>query len=270
MVLTKEQKDNDLVKSLLNSNFSEEVVASWINSGSINLVKSIEDIAPKGKEGDEDDKEKSCGADKKVMNKSADTKKVEDEEDNDGSEDEGDAEGAVKKKSCSAPKTENMGKETDTSMPNVMKSITEDIMGKVTESNADIMKSIPNLINEAMAPITEKFEKSLDGMRRAIEAFGTAAPSFKGAGLTQSVIEKSIGDNGFQKDDKGKMSLSISKDRTLVRELIQKSIEEEGDSAIKKSLMDNTLNYVLDPIAGAIGEPAAIYLYGKKGIKLTE
>ena len=41
-VLTSEQKEDALVKSLLSSDFSEETVAEWIATGAIDLAKSTQ------------------------------------------------------------------------------------------------------------------------------------------------------------------------------------------------------------------------------------
>ena len=41
-VLTSEQKEDALVKSLLSSDFSEETVAEWIATGAIDLSKSTQ------------------------------------------------------------------------------------------------------------------------------------------------------------------------------------------------------------------------------------
>ena len=107
-------------------------------------------------------------------------------------------------------------------------------------------------------------------MKTAIELFGKQAPSFKTSGLSQAIIEKSIAEGGGIKDQVGKTSLSASRDRLVVRELILKSIQEEEDKTLAKSLNDNAMAYILDPIGGAIGEPVAQYLYEKKGVRLVK
>lgn len=52
--LTDEQKNDDLVKSLLGSGFTEEVIAGWIESGSIKLEKSVQSGPDDHSEGDGD------------------------------------------------------------------------------------------------------------------------------------------------------------------------------------------------------------------------
>ena len=152
----------------------------------------------------------------------------------------------------------------------IMKSIEDNLLGKVEESQADLLKSIPAIVEKALEPITDKIEKSLDGMRQAIIAFGNSAPEFKSAGLSKAIIEKSIEQGGGAKDEDNKTVLSISRDRAVVRELIAKSIDEEADPEIQKSLRDNTTAYLLDPIGGDIGKDAALYMYNKKNVRLVK
>lgn len=239
--LTDEQKNDDLVKSLLGSGFSEEVIAGWIDSGSIKLEKSVQSPDDHG-EGDGDGEHE-----KKEKDKEKDKK---DPDDKDGDKDKDDI-----AKSISA---------------DIMKSIEDNVLGKVTQSQDEFMKSLPGVIEQALTPVVDKIEKSLDGMRQAIIAFGDTAPAFKTAGLNKAVIEKSLEMGGGAKDEDNKTILSVSRDRAVVRELITKSIDEETDPEIQKSLRDNTTAYLLDPVCGAIGQDAALYMYNKKNIRLVK
>lgn len=228
--LTDEQKNDDLVKSLLGSGFSEEVIAGWIDSGSIKLEKSVQSGLDDHGEGDGDGEHEKKEKDK-------------DKEKDDIA------------KSISA---------------DIMKSIEDNLLGKVTQSQDEFMKSLPGVIEQALTPVVDKIEKSLDGMRQAIIAFGDTAPAFKTAGLNKAVIEKSLEMGGGAKDEDDKTILSVSRDRAVVRELITKSIDEETDPEIQKSLRDNTTAYLLDPVCGAIGQDAALYMYNKKNIRLVK
>lgn len=238
--LTDEQKNDDLVKSLLGSGFSEEVIAGWIDSGSIKLEKSVQSGPDDHGEGDGDGEHE-----KKEKDKEKDKK---DPDDKDGDKDD-------IAKSISA---------------DIMKSIEDNLLGKVTQSQDEFMKSLPGVIEQALTPVVDKIEKSLDGMRQAIIAFGDTAPAFKTAGLNKAVIEKSLEMGGGAKDEDNKTILSVSRDRAVVRELITKSIDEETDPEIQKSLRDNTTAYLLDPVCGAIGQDAALYMYNKKNIRLVK
>lgn len=231
--LTDEQKNDELVKSLLDSGFSEDVVAGWIKSGAVTIEKSTQ-YGPDDHGDDDDEKRADKGTKKR--------KKEDDEE----------------------QLAKSLG------IDDLMKSLSNDILGQVDDKNEEFLKSIPAAIERAFEPILDKIEKSLDGMRQAIVAFGDKAPSFKGADLNKALIQKSIENGGGAKDENGKMALSVTRDRAVVRELILKSIEEEADPEIQKSLRMNTTAYVMDPVEGAIGEPAAKYFFEKKGVRLVK
>lgn len=246
--LTDEQKNDDLVKSLLGSGFTEEVIAGWIESGSIKLEKSVQSGPDDHGEGDGDGNHEKKEKDKDKDKKDPDLEKGNDCGDGD------------KKKDDIAKSLSD----------DIIKSIEDSLFGKFNQSQDDLLKSIPAIVEKALEPITDKIEKSLDGMRQAIIAFGNSAPEFKSAGLSKAIIEKSIEQGGGAKDEDNKTVLSISRDRAVVRELIAKSIDEEADPEIQKSLRDNTTAYLLDPIGGDIGKDAALYMYNKKNVRLVK
>lgn len=250
--LTDEQKNDDLVKSLLGSGFTEEVIAGWIESGSIKLEKSVQSGPDDHGEGDGDGNHEK---------KEKDKDKKEGEGDDDSDLEKGNGCGDGDKKKDDIAKSLSDG---------IIKSIEDSLFGKFNQSQDDLLKSIPAIVEKALEPITDKIEKSLDGMRQAIIAFGNSAPEFKSAGLSKAIIEKSIEQGGGAKDGDNKTVLSISRDRAVVRELIAKSIDEEADPEIQKSLRDNTTAYLLDPICGDIGKDAALYMYNKKNVRLVK
>lgn len=255
--LTDEQKNDDLVKSLLGSGFTEEVIAGWIESGSIKLEKSVQSGPDDHGEGDGDGNHEKKEKDK--GKKDPDKKKEEDDDDPDLEKSNGCGDGDKKKDDI-----------TKSISADIIKSIEDGLLGKFNQSQDDLIKSIPAIVEKALEPITDKIEKSLDGMRQAIIAFGNSAPEFKSAGLSKAIIEKSIEQGGGAKDEDDKTVLSISRDRSVVRELISKSIEEESDPEIQKSLRENTTAYLLDPICGDIGKDAALYMYNKKNVRLVK
>lgn len=250
--LTDEQKNDDLVKSLLGSGFTEEVIAGWIESGSIKLEKSVQSGPDDHGEGDGDGNHEK---------KEKDKDKKEGEGDDDSDLEKGNGCGDGDKKNDDIAKSLS---------DDIIKSIEDGLLGKFNQSQDDLLKSIPAIVEKALEPITDKIEKSLDGMRQAIIAFGNSAPEFKSAGLSKAIIEKSIEQGGGAKDEDNKTVLSISRDRAVVRELIAKSIDEEADPEIQKSLRDNTTAYLLDPIGGDIGKDAALYMYNKKNVRLVK
>lgn len=246
--LTDEQKNDDLVKSLLGSGFTEEVIAGWIESGSIKLEKSVQSGPDDHGEGDGDGNHEKKEKDKDK-----------DEKDPDLEKGNGCVDGDKKKDDIAKSLSDD-----------IIKSIEDGLLGKFNQSQDDLLKSIPAIVEKALEPITDKIEKSLDSMRQAIIAFGNSAPEFKSAGLSKAIIEKSIEQGGGAKDEDNKTVLSISRDRSVVRELIAKSIEEESDPEIQKSLRENTTAYLLDPICGDIGKDAALYMYNKKNVRLVK
>lgn len=250
--LTDEQKNDDLVKSLLGSGFTEEVIAGWIESGSIKLEKSVQSGLDDHGEGDGDGNHEKKEKDK-------DKKEGEGDDDSDLEKGNGCGDGDKKKDDIAKSLSDD-----------IIKSIEDSLFGKFNQSQDDLLKSIPAIVEKALEPITDKIEKSLDGMRQAIIAFGNSAPEFKSAGLSKAIIEKSIEQGGGAKDEDNKTVLSISRDRAVVRELIAKSIDEEADPEIQKSLRDNTTAYLLDPIGGDIGKDAALYMYNKKNVRLVK
>lgn len=256
--LTDEQKNDNLVKSLLGSGFTEEVIAGWIESGSIKLEKSVQSGPDDHGEGDGDGNHEKKEKDK---DKKDPDKKKEGEGDDDSDLEKGNGCGDGDKKKDDIAKSLS---------DDIIKSIEDSLFGKFNQSQDDLLKSIPAIVEKALEPITDKIEKSLDGMRQAIIAFGNSAPEFKSAGLSKAIIEKSIEQGGGAKDEDNKTVLSISRDRAVVRELIAKSIDEEADPEIQKSLRDNTTAYLLDPIGGDIGKDAALYMYNKKNVRLVK
>lgn len=253
--LTEEQKSDDLVKSLLEGGFAEEVVAGWIQSGAVTIEKSVQSGPDDHGEGDGDgnhEKREDYEKDKKKG------KKKDDEEDED----------LEKGRGCASDKPDEIAKSLGIDV--LLKSIGDDLAKQVEELNEEFAKSIPDMVSDALKPLSDMIEKSLNGMREAITAFGNQAPGFKGADMSRAIIEKSIENGGGAKDDLGKTALSVSRDRTVVRELIQKSIDEETNPEIQKSLRVNSEAYILDPVYGTVGEPVARYLYDHKGVRLVK
>lgn len=258
MMLTEEQKNDDLVKSLIAGGFDEEVIAGWLDSGAITIEKSTQYGPDDYGEGDgdgDDEKRKDKGTKKR---KEEDD--FEDEEEREEDEEEEDFEKGCNKK----------GKIEKSLSDDLLKSVESLFSEQMSGISSDIVKSLSGALEAALEPIVDKIEKSINAMREAVVQFGNQAPSFKGANLNQVVIEKSVAQGGGVKDENNKVSLSVSRDRAVVRQLIIKSIEEEQDAEIQKSLRENTTAYLLDELEGAIGESAAMYLYTKKGVRLVK
>lgn len=245
--LTENQKNDELVKSLLDSGFSEETIAGWINSGDITLKS--EDPEGDGDENEPDD--------------------VPSDPDGDGDSEEGGEDDKKKSKGCDGDGKEGEGADPESPIAKsfdgeeLMKSLTS-----VLDERDDLLKS---MVADSFKDVLVKVDglaKSIDSLVAKIDAIGNQAPAFKSAGLNRAILEKSIG--GGVKDDNDKTVLSVSRDRAVVRALIEKAIDEEKDEAIQKSLRDETLNYLIDPVGGAIGETAARYMYNNKNVRLVK
>lgn len=240
--LTQEQKNDELVKSLLESGFAEDVIAGWLDEGAISLTKSEKsDDGDTEEVEDTEDVQKSCGSDKKKAVHDGD-----DADDDNADEDE----------EVEEPE------EVD-----VAKSIREELAKSLTAQHDELIKSIGDAVDAAVNDKFAEIEKSIDGIKEMVKNIGASAPDFKSAGLSRTVIEKSISGT---KDEHEKTILSVSRDRMVVRSLIEKSIEEEPDADIQKSLRENTQAYLIDPICGAIGEMAARYMYDNKNVRLVK
>lgn len=268
-VLTAEQKEDALVKSLLSSDFSEETVAEWIATGAIDLAKSTQYGPDDHGEGDGDGEHE-----KRDKEQEKDEKKVKKEVEDEDEDADKDLEKGKGKKDCDMGGDNKPDIAKSLGLDDFYKSMSEEILGAVNSQNEEILKSIPAIVQETCEayfnPVIDRIEKSMSGMKTAIELFGKQAPAFKSSGLSQAIIEKSIGEGGGFKDESGKTALSVSRDRTVVRELILKSIQEEQDETLAKSLNENAMAYILDPLGGAVGEPVAKYLYEKKGVRLVK
>lgn len=247
-MLTKKQKDNELVKSLLDGGFDEETIATWIEKGDLILEKS--------EEGDEDPDEGSKKDPDEGNEGSGGSEKDPDNKDDDP--DDGDDE----KKGCGSG--EDMKKSLDGFKLDLVKSIHEEVGNQMEGVSEEILKSIGGIIENKLEGIINRFENKLEDITKAI---GNQTPHFKGAGLSRAVIEKS---NGFERDENDKVVLSVSRDREAVRTLISKSIEEEKDATLHKSLVDGTREYLIDPLYGEINRDAAQYMYDKKGVRLVK
>lgn len=245
--LTENQKNDELVKSLLDSGFSEETIAGWINSGDITLKSE-------DPEGDADENEPDD---------------VSDDPEGDGDPEEGGEDDKKKSEGCDGDGKEGGGADPE---PPIAKSFdSEELMKSLTsvlDERDDLLKS---MVADSFKDVLVKVDglaKSIDSLVAKIDAIGNQAPAFKSAGLNRAILEKSIG--GGVKDDNDKTVLSVSRDRAVVRALIEKAIDEEKDEAIQKSLRDETLNYLIDPVGGAIGETAARYMYNNKNVRLVK
>lgn len=251
-MLTKEERNNELVKSLLEGGFDEDVIKSWIDSGELQIEKSEPDPEPE----EEEDEEK-----KDPDNEGGEEKRDPDPEPEEEEGEEGETKKGCGKKGCGKGGIEKSLGEV---RADIVKSVQGEVENQFEAFSETIQKSIESAVEAKVSSVLEKIEKSIDSMVRIM---GNQVPGFKGAGLSRAVIEKSLGGG---KDEDNKVVMSVSRDREAVRELISKSIAEEADATLHKSLVDGTREYLIDPLFGEINREAAQYMFDKKGVRLVK
>lgn len=255
-MLTKEERNNELVKSLLEGGFDEDVIKSWIDSGDLVLAKSEGDEEP-----DPDDR-KDPEDSQDPANKPDPDEEPDPDDSKDPEEEDEEEEEKKPKKGCG--KDADIKKSLGDFKDDIMKSIHDEVESQLAGAADDISKAVEGMISDKVSSVLEKLEKSMDSMVRIMS---NQVPGFKGANLSRAVIEKSLG-NRAEGDDKAIMS--VSRDREAVRELISKSIQEEENVELRKSLIDGTREYLIDPLYGEINREAAQYMYDKKGVRLVK
>ena len=227
-----EWKNSSIVKALLNGGFDEEYIEKAIENGDIILEKSKTE---KEMEHSKEDEEKNVVDDEKHIE---DLEEDEDEDDDDIEDLDEDIEEKGKKKS----------KE------------------KVEKSfNRDLMKSFGFEMKEAFK---EAIKEEIEPLRKSIEAIGAQPTPFRSEGLDNATfLQKSI---GTMKDDNGKITVNIVKQRPLARTLIEKAIDSvQDDEVLMKSIGDDVFAYLTNPEAETVGENLARYMYHSKNVKFV-
>lgn len=142
----------------------------------------------------------------------------------------------------------------------------EDIEEKVEKSfNRDLMKSFGFEMKEAFK---EAIKEEIEPLRKSIEAIGAQPTPFRSEGLDNATfLQKSI---GTMKDDNGKITVNIVKQRPLARTLIEKAIDSvQDDEVLMKSIGDDVFAYLTNPEAETVGENLARYMYDSKNVKFV-
>lgn len=228
-----EWKNSSIVKALLNGGFDEEYIEKAIENGDIILEKSKTE---KEMEHSKEDEEKNVVDDEKHIE---DLEEDEDEDDDDIEDLDEDIEEKGKKKK---------------SKEKVEKSF-----------NRDLMKSFGFEMKEAFK---EAIKEEIEPLRKSIEAIGVQPTPFRSEGLDNATfLQKSI---GTMKDDNGKITVNIVKQRPLARTLIEKAIDSvQDDEVLMKSIGDDVFAYLTNPEAETVGENLARYMYDSKNVKFV-
>lgn len=228
-----EWKNSSIVKALLNGGFDEEYIEKAIENGDIILEKSKTE---KEMEYSKEDEEKNVVDDEKHIE---DLEEDEDKDDDDIEDLDEDIEEKGKKKK---------------SKEKVEKSF-----------NRDLMKSFGFEMKEAFK---EAIKEEIEPLRKSIEAIGAQPTPFRSEGLDNATfLQKSI---GTMKDDNGKITVNIVKQRPLARTLIEKAIDSvQDDEVLMKSIGDDVFAYLTNPEAETVGENLARYMYDSKNVKFV-
>ena len=228
-----EWKNSSIVKALLNGGFDEEYIEKAIENGDIILEKSKTE---KEMEHSKEDEEKNVVDDEKHIE---DLEEDEDEDDDDIEDLDEDIEEKSKKKK---------------SKEKVEKSF-----------DRDLMKSFGFEMKEAFR---EAIKEEIEPLRKSIEAIGAQPTPFRSEGLDNATfLQKSI---NTMKDDNGKITVNIVKQRPLARILIEKAIDSvQEDEFLMKSIGDDAFAYLTNPEAETIGEGLARYMYDSKNVKFV-
>lgn len=225
-----EWKNSSIVKALLNGGFDEEYIEKAIENGDIILEKSKTE---KEMEHSKEDEEKNVVDDEKHIE---DLEEDEDKDDDDIEDLDEDIEEKGKKKKKSKEKVEK-------------------------SFNRDLIKSFGFEMKEAI-------KEEIEPLRKSIEAIGAQPTPFRSEGLDNATfLQKSI---GTMKDDNGKITVNIVKQRPLARTLIEKAIDSvQDDEVLMKSIGDDVFAYLTNPEAETVGENLARYMYDSKNVKFV-
>lgn len=238
-------EDNKLVKSMLNAGFSPAYIAEQIEKGGIKVEKSCKKVAKA--EFDEKD-------DKAAEEASEQLKHTEEDEYDEGF-DEGEKE--EEEKALKAKKSR-------------LKKAKVRAKAKEAEEEDDDIDEEKVEMKKELETVKKGMEEMKDLFKSFMEKVSNKAPEFKSDALGRAAtLEKSM---NFEKDDSGKLVLSVTKDRNVVREAIAKSITECKDESIKKSLQADSMAYLTDPYADGtyIGKSVAYHLFNEHGIRLID
>lgn len=244
-------EDNKLVKSMLNAGFSPAYIAEQIEKGGIKLEKSRKKVE-KAEFDEKDDK----AAEEAVEQ----MKHTEEDEYDEGFESGEEKEKKEEEDKALKAKKDKLKKGKD--------------CAKAEEAEEDMekaeMKKELETVKKSLETITDSFGEMKDLFKSFMESTKNKAPEFKSEALGRvATLEKSM---NFEKDDTGKLVLSVTKDRNAVREAIAKSINGCKDEGIKKSLQADAMAYLTDPYADGsyIGKSVAYHLFNEHGIRLID
>jgi hypothetical protein len=138
------------------------------------------------------------------------------------------------------------------------------------EEKEEVMKSVVEAITKGFEAISSKIdarfegiEKSVHGQETLLKSIGDQAPAFRAPVSAAALLQKSM-----ETDEKGKMEVNIVSQRPLARQILSDAISREKNEDIKKSMIDDTKNFLTNPDCHMIGESTARLMY-ERGVKFT-
>lgn len=138
------------------------------------------------------------------------------------------------------------------------------------EEKEEVMKSVVEAITKGFEALSSKIdarfegiEKSVHGQETLLKSIGDQAPAFRAPVSAAALLQKSM-----ETDEKGKMEVNIVSQRPLARQIISDTISREKNEDIKKSMIEDTKNFLTNPDCNMIGESTARLMY-ERGVKFT-
>lgn len=138
------------------------------------------------------------------------------------------------------------------------------------EEKEEVMKSVVEAITKGFEALSSKIdarfegiEKSVHGQETLLKSIGDQAPAFRAPVSAAALLQKSM-----ETDEKGKMEVNIVSQRPLARQILSDAISREKNEDIKKSMIDDTKNFLTNPDCHMIGESTARLMY-ERGVKFT-
>lgn len=138
------------------------------------------------------------------------------------------------------------------------------------EEKEEVMKSVVEAITKGFEALSSKIdarfegiEKSVHGQETLLKSIGDQAPAFRAPVSAAALLQKSM-----ETDEKGKMEVNIVSQRPLARQILSDAISREKNEDIKKSMIDDTKNFLTNPDCNMIGESTARLMY-ERGVKFT-
>lgn len=226
--------NDEVVKALLDNDFSHDYILKSIDEGDIKLDKKPEDIEKEDVEEGED--VKKCD---KVKKSDAPEEEVE-EEGEEGNVEKGE------EKYEKIKKADNEEEEEDE----------EDIEARVEKSiRRTLRKSFGAQLSE-LNGLVKSLQDEISTLKNERTPFRTVNSS--------AIIEKSM---NLGKDNDGKSILSKAMNRIQIGKELTKAFEEEQDSEIKKSLGSDILGF---SVSGGDLSKDSVEVLEKRGYKIVD